>query len=76
MLRIQRKDKDGHERFVGQRHNNIGLAVYQMVALAQAEADNIPNGPFVDQSGPNEVSIYIGVYPIVMFKVVDENEEI
>lgn len=48
---------------------NKATAILEMVRLANEEAARLPNHPFVDQSGPDEVSIYIGLYKVATYKV-------
>lgn len=48
---------------------NRATATLRMVQLATQEAGTMPNNPFVDQSGPDEVSIYIGLYKVATYKV-------
>jgi len=46
-------------------------AIDKVIAVADGERRNIPNNPMIVASGPNAISIAIGVYKIVTYEVVE-----
>lgn len=70
-MRIQRTDIDGTVRLVGPSFKNVGLAVYEMAKMARSEAESIPSRPFMDQSGHQEISIYVGYRQEIVYSIVD-----
>ena len=66
---------DVHEKSVRVVCSGIGTreeGVKEIVRLAREKARSTPNDPHVDQSGPDEVSVFIGIYRIVSFRLVVE----
>lgn len=46
-------------------------AIDKVIALADREKRNIPNDPQIVGTGPNAISIAIGVYKIITYEVVE-----
>lgn len=62
MFKIIYIDGDKQERLLDRFEALYETAVKKTVELARREASRLPNDPKVDQSGPDEVSIWIGQY--------------
>ena len=70
-MHIVRVDQDGHERIVIRGITDRAAALNKLVELARDAAVGMPNHPKVDQCGPNEVGVYIGLYKVRAFRLED-----
>lgn len=68
-MRIVSTNADGETKTVASKIRTRHDGIKRMVELARESARTMPNSPHVDQSGVDEVSVWIGIYRMQTFRL-------
>lgn len=70
-MKVIRIDGDKNETVVYDNIKTRAEGINRVVQFAQDAQRNTPNNPHIDQSGPDEISVFIGVNRVISFKLTD-----